>query len=413
VALVDSGRAIGAVTRLLQERLQTALISLSAPMVPINDVTIGHPEPDSNTSARRRLNLFLYEVEFDGHLMNVVLDEGQPAPVWLVLHYLLTAFDQGGQSDTVEAHDILGEAVGALQGLNFFPLEGLPALTVVNPLDDNPDRLKLTFDEASSELISKLTQGSEEHYRCSVAFQVRPVMIAPAEPPSYSLLVGVDYTSGTIPGEDAVHVPVLPSMGPSITSIDPAEFAAGADVTVEGSDLHLSGLAVTLGGVELPVTSQRTDRLTFRAGQDLEDGDRISAGSHPLAVTQLMSTGRRRTSNMLVGGLLPRLVDAVGSGVVRIRPGDPTSPVRGLITITGFLLGTGEDDVYAALYRASGVVQVFDDFERPAPAPGVPRQAELRLNIPAAKAVPPGEYRLILRVNGRQARTSPLVVLTP
>jgi hypothetical protein len=413
MALVDSGRAIGAVTRLLQERIQTAMVGLSAPMVPINDVTIGHPEPLTSTAARRRVNLFLYEVEHDGHLMNLSLDEGQPAPLWLVLHYLLTAFDQDGLSDTAEAYDILGEAAGVLHGLNFFPLQGLPALTVVNPLEDTPDRLKLTFDEATSDLVSRLTQGSEEHYRCSLAFQVRPVMIAPAEPPSYSLLVGVDYTTGTIPGEDAVHVPVIPSMGPSIASIEPAEFAAGAEVTVEGADLHLAGLAAKLGPVELPVTSQRVDRLTFRVLPELEDGDRISAGSHPLAVTQQLPTGRRLSSNMVVAGLLPRVVDAVPSGVVRIRPADPASPVRGLITITGFLLGTAEDEVYAALYRDSGVVQMYDDFDRPLPGPGVTPQAELRLNMPAAKAVPPGEYRLILRVNGRQARNSPQVVLMP
>ena len=32
----------------------------------------------------------------------------------------------------------------------------------------------------------------------SICFEVRPVMIAPADPPNYSLLVGVDYTQDPV-----------------------------------------------------------------------------------------------------------------------------------------------------------------------------------------------------------------------
>jgi uncharacterized protein DUF4255/IPT/TIG domain-containing protein len=408
VALVDSGRAIGAVTRLLKDRLETAMFNLPLPQVRITEVSIGRPEPPKHTSDHRRLNLFLYEVQLDGHLKNVNLDDRQPAPLWLVLRYLMTAFDKADQSDSDEAHDILGEAMGVLQTLNFFSLDGLLEPSIVAPLDDNPDRLKLTFDDASVELLSKLMQGTEARHRCSVAFQVRPVMIAPAEPPTYSLLVGVDYTTGTIPGEAAIHVPVLPSLGPSISQVEPEEFIAGTSVTIHGTDLDGPGLAVQFGGVELAVSAQRPDRLTFTVSPSLEDGGIISAGSHPLAVTQLIPTGRHRTSNLLVAGLLPRLADVAPSGVVHIPPGTPSSPVRGLITINGFLLGTDKDDVYAALYRDGVVVEMYDVFQRP-----TTNQTQLLLNIPVEKAVPEGEYRLILRVNGRQARTSPSVVLTP
>jgi hypothetical protein len=44
-------------------------------------------------------------------------------------------------------------------------------------LNDSPDMLKITFEGASTELLSKLMQGGDEKYRCSVAFQVRPVMM--------------------------------------------------------------------------------------------------------------------------------------------------------------------------------------------------------------------------------------------
>src|SRR4051794_9133902 len=115
MALVDSDRAIGAVTRLLRDRLFAALHNLNPPRVAIQDVTVGRPEPASGMSAQRRLNLFLYSVEFDGALKNVCLDDGQPAPLWLVLRYLLTAFDRFGESDSIEAYEILGEAARVLQ----------------------------------------------------------------------------------------------------------------------------------------------------------------------------------------------------------------------------------------------------------------------------------------------------------
>jgi hypothetical protein len=405
MALADSGRAIGAVTRLLHDRLLSALTRLEAPDVPIDDVTVGRPEPPQGTDPRRRLNLFLYEVELDGHLRNVPLDAGQPAPLWLALRYLLTAFDHDGESDTIEAHEILGEAVRVLQDLNFFSLDDLPTPAVA-ALADNPDQLKLTFEEASSDLLAKLMQGSDERYRCSMAFQVRPVMVALGEPPAYAFLVGVDSRAPAVIGEDGVRIPVLPSLGPAVERLTPDTFETGDSVTVTGTDLHLSGLSVLLGPVELGVTSQQPDRLTFRVGPALADGTRISAGSHVVVVTQALPGGRRRKSNVLVGGLRPRLDSAVPSNLVRVQPAIPNSPVRGRITLTGVLLGTADDEVYVALYRAGRVVRMYDELTRP---PAVPPQTELRLEITDATAVPPGEYHLILRVNGRQARNSPLV----
>jgi hypothetical protein len=321
----------------------------------------------------------------------------------------MTAFDLTGESESIEAHEILGEGMRVLQGLNFFSLSGLP-VTAVTALDNGPDRLKLTFDDANSDLLSKLMSGSEESYRCSIAFQIRPVMIAHGEPPSYSLLVGVDYTTGTIPGEDAIQLPVLPSMGPTIDAVTPLEFETGASGEIMGTSLDIDGLVVRLGPVELPVTMQRTDRLRFQVSQSLQDGERISAGSHALEVVQVLST-RRRRSNPLIAGLLPRL-DAVTPGVLtRVDAGNPASAVFGPITLTGVLLGTSGDEVFVGMQRNGRVVQLFDDFQIPL-MPGTTPQTELVMDIPVEKALPPGEYRAILKVNGRQARNSPVVMVT-
>lgn len=406
MALVDSGRAIGAVTRLLQSRLLAALGPLTPPAVPIADVTVGRPEPPpNNVNPVRHLNLFLYEIEFDGHLGNYPLDVGQPAPLWLVLRYLLTPFDQTGESDTIEAHEILGEAVRVLQDLNFFSLTGLPAPTIA-ALNDNPDLLKLTFEEASSELLAKLMQGSDERYRCSVAFQVRPVMVALGEPPSYSLLVGVDSTQPAVIGEEGIRIPVLPSLGPTIERLDPAVFQTGETVTVFGVDMHLSGLSVRLGDVSVGATSQRPDRLTFAVPADFAAGDRISPGSHAVVVVQTLSTGRTRRSNTLVGGLRPRLDAAVAANLARVTPADVNSPVRGRLTLTGVLLGTDDDEVAVAFFRDGRVVRMSDAVTRPG---GVTPQTELRLELDDETAVSPGDYNIIVRVNGQQAKDAPRV----
>ena len=406
MALAKTAKAIGAITDAISQRLNSRT-SLS--------VSVGRPEP-AGAAAGNRLNLFLYEVEFDGNLRNIPLDEGQPPPLWLVLKYLLTAFDSDGKtSESIAAYENLGAGIRALQELSLFPLTpGLPA-PLLEALSDNPEDLKITFDDASSELLSKIMQGSDEKYRVSVGFQVRPIMIAPADVPSYSLLVGVDYTTTppTTIGESGVHIPVLPSMGPTITDISPQTFEPGSTVTIFGTDLHLSNLSVQLGPVELPVTMQQPDRLQFVVREDLANGATISAGSLPVSVAQLLSTGRKRQSNLLVGNLVPVLTTAAVFGAVQHVAASPP-PVGwsfATIDITGKLLGAaGNDEFYLALFKDGTTVKLFDDLSDTSPA-GAP-QTRRRFVMQKADAVPPGPYLVLYRVNGQQARQSVVLDLT-
>lgn len=408
MALADTGRAIGAVTEAIRRRLgaRTGFTT-----------TVGRPEPPATGGAvAKSLNLFLYEAQLDANLMNTPLDEGQRRPLWLILKYLLTAFDDDKNSDTVQALEYLGEGLRALQDLAFLPIaSGLP-VNVLNALSDNPETLRITFDDATPELLSKLMQGSDEKYRLSAAFQVRPVMIAPAAPPSYSLLVGVDYTTApaTVIGEAGVHVPVLPSMGPVITKVEPESFDPGETVTLEGTDLHVAGLSVMLGPVELPVTMQQPDRLQFVVNEAIATPDVISAGSHPVSVSQLLPGGRRRGSNLLVGNLRPVLdTAAVQAGTlqhVAVQP-PPVGYSFATINLTGKYLGRdGVDDFYLALYRDGATVKLFDALTDTSPA-GAPQQ-QRSFAMQKADAVPPGQYLVLYRVNGQQARQAVLIDLT-
>jgi hypothetical protein len=402
--LADSGRAIGAVTQLLHNRLL-------APSLGLADVSVGRPEPPAGGGPVPRVNLFLYEVQFDSFLRNHPLDEGQPAPLWLILRYLLTAFDDADESDTVEAHEILGNAIRHLHGLNFLGPTGIPA-AMVAALDDNPEPLKLTFHESSSELLSKLMPGSDEKYRCSIAFEIRPVMIAASALPGYALLVGVDYEHDTVIGEDGLRIPVLPSLGPVLSDVAPTYVDPGDTLTLTGIDLDLPNLSATLGSADIPITAQRTDSLRCTVDGTVSGGTVISAGTHGLTVAQQLPSGRFRRSNPVVVGLRPVVSAAVPLGIARTVPADPASPVAGSIDLTGVLLGGPQDDVFVALYKSGATARVFDTFTTPPPPPPVTPQTRMRVPIPSSDPIEQGLYRVILRVNSQQARTSPTVDLT-
>jgi hypothetical protein len=188
-------------------------------------------------------------------------------------------------------------------------------------------------------------------------------------------------------------------------------------VTIKGTDLHLSGLSVSLGPIELPVISQTPDRLTFKVDSAIATGDVISAGSHAIAVAMTLETGRRRLSNVLVGNLLPTLNSAaIAAGTLVIDPGPPRTAFA-TIDLDGVLLGKKTDDCFLALYREGETVRLFDTFtdeQTPAPPPPVPPQSAKSLKmVDDDDEVPAGDYLVIYRVNGQQAKLSPVVSLGP
>ncbi|MGL5058417.1 MAG: DUF4255 domain-containing protein [Microcoleus sp.] len=391
MALADTGKAIGAVSQLLRDRLLARLAGT------VSNVRIGKPEMSGEGITNPRLNLFLYEIQLDPHLRNRSLDPGQSTPLWLVLKYLLTAFDEAGDSDSIESHQYLGEGMRVLQELSFLPLNSLPS-DVFQALNPNPEALKITFDATSSELISKLMQGPDEKYRCSVGFEVRPVMIATGESPAYSLLVGVDYVNNTIISAQGIQIPVLASMGPKIDAIAPTKIVPplppqSSILTIRGNNLALSNLTVFLGAVELSIVAQSPDILKCELNGNIRNGSAISAGSHPVRVEERLTNGKVRSSNLLVASLLPVVTNATFS--------------LGNLNLEGFLLGTASDDVFVALYKNGKTVKIFDEFVEIAPPP--PAQTQLRVQVTDTL---PGIYRVILRVNGQQAQNSPEVTVT-
>jgi hypothetical protein len=404
MALADSGRAIGAVTKLLREHLIRRGFAVS----------VGKPEQAALTDTNAKLNLFLYETGVDPSLRNIALQHDQPPPLWLTLKYMITAFDDGEISDNADAHELLGRGLAALHELNFLHLDAAVASDVRLALENNPEPLKITFDDTPADLVSKVMQGTDEKYRLSVAFQVRPIMIVPGEPPSFSLLVGVDYTQGppAIIGRDGIGLAVLASLGPRLSTVEPIAFEPGDILTIKGEDLHLTGLECWLAGVQLSIIGQRPDRLSVRAEGlvisgmtegPIVAGGAISAGEHPLLVRQLMPNNRYRSSNLLTGRLRPVVSTATINGA-------------GALVITGSLLGTWDDDLLVGFSRNNAIVRVFEAGPQPPPAAAAltvqPAADQKTLTITGVQpAFTAGDYRVVVRVNGQQARISPTVTI--
>jgi len=370
--LADSRSAIGAVGEMLHAQL-VARTSVGV-------IDVGRVETAAGNNGPK-FNLFLYQIDVDGFMRNTPLDAGQRPPVWLVLHYLLTAFDTGGDSDSVDAHRLIGEGMLALEELNY------QRPTTV-PLADNPEPLKITFDSGDVELLSKIMQGTDERYRVSAAFQIRPVMIAPTEPPSYAPLV---LSVGPPANEGAI---VIPNLGPVLSALEPELFEAGEILTLRGE--ALSGTQwVCVGDTLFPVIGAPSGAVRAQ----IPATTALSPGTYPVAVARELPSGRLFNSNALAGTLQPTV--ATAAPVLPLTD-DGTGNFHGDLTLTGSRLGGPNDTIFVAYWRDGDVALMVE-------ATGVATQDSLTVTVPVEDALSPGAYRIILRTNGAQARVTPEV----
>lgn len=373
MALADSRNAIGAVDLLLRSQLSARTT--------VGAVDIGRVE-QAAASDGPKFNLFLYQVDIDGQLRNHPLDAGQRTPVWLVLRYLLTAFDTGRDSDSATAHELLGEGLLALEELNFQRPTALA-------LADNPEPLKISFDSADVDLLSKIMQGSDERYRVSAAFQVRPVLIAPSAPPDYAPLVL------SVGPAEREGVAVIPSLGPVVDAIEPSRFEAGATVTLRGRDLVGESQFVCLGDTCFPVTAAPAGGVQVMIPADTQ----LSAGSYPVTFAYMLPSGRQFHSNAVGGDLQPTLTAASPAGPLAA---DASGNLSGTLALAGSRLGGPDDAIFVAFWRDGDVALMVE-------AAGAAAQTALTASVAVDDALPPGRYRIILRINGVQAPNAPEV----
>jgi hypothetical protein len=99
----------------------------------------------------------------------------------------------------------------------------------------------------------------------------------------------------------------------------------------------------------------------------------------------------------VVGRLRPTLVGAAAGA---LTPSGPN--LFGDLTLTGERLGGPDDDIFVAFYREGEVARML-------PASGIAAQNSLIVPVVEDDAIPPGSYRIILRVNAVQAANAPEV----
>jgi hypothetical protein len=324
-------------------------------------------------------------------MRNRALDDGQAPPVWLVLYYLLTAFD-GADSDSVAAHKLLSRGIVALNAMSILR----PAATDV-VLASNPDPLRLTLDDADTELLSKVMQGSDEKYRFSAAFQVRPVMLASTDaPPAYALpvrTIGLPlppprlYTGAT----------VLPSLGAQVERIEPERFSAGQAFALHGTDF--AGYdQVMVGSTSYPATLGADGSL----GTTIPLADAIAAGTYPVCLARTLPDGHVLRSNAVAGHLLPIVSSANLAGALT----NVSGKLSGSFVVHGSQFGGPDAAAYAALYLG-GKSQLLLE-----PQPGGTATTLTFVVSDAQALLADPAYRVILRVNGEQALDSPTLSWT-
>jgi len=246
-------------------------------------------------------------------------------------------------------------------------------------------------------MLSKVMQGSDEKYRVSAAFQVRPVMLASTDAaPTYALPV-LTIGPALPPPQLYTGVSVLPGMGPRISAIEPERFAAGQPFVLRGSDLAGCD-QVFVGATAYPATPTADGGL----GATIPLADTNAAGTYPVCAARTLPDGHLFSSNALAGHLLPRITGVALDGPLVPQLGK----LSGSFTITGSQLGGPLSAAYAALYLDGQARLLLE------PVPGGTSTA-LGFSVSDVQALPPDPaYRVILRVNGEQALDTPTLAWT-
>ncbi|MEL6475707.1 MAG: Pvc16 family protein [Pseudomonadota bacterium] len=378
--LLQSRNAIGEVARHLAQQL-TARTDATT-------VDVGRPELAATSGAPGpKLNLFCYALQHDAAMRNIPLDRGQEAPIWLCLKFLLTAMDVERETDTSAALDLLGQGMLALRQIDF-QRPASPALA------DNPEPLKLSFDQSTLELLSTVMQGTDERYRLSAAFDVRPLMLTRVEAGGGAPLV----RSVGPPADPGVLV--IPSLGPRLDRVEPASFVLGDRITLSGGDLGGDTVEVCFGDICIPVAPADISSAAVSVTVPSPPAQDIPAGAQAMTVVRVLPSGRRSSSNAALGRLRPVVATATPGALL---PDGPN--LHGPVTLTGNRLGGVDDSVFVGFYGSGQVQRLLE-------ATGTAAQTSLTVTLPEEQALPPGPYRILLRVNGEQAEDAPEVSWT-
>ena len=202
-------------------------------------------------------------------------------------------------------------------------------------------------------------QGTDERYRLSVAFQVRPVMIVPGSAAAH-VAAGRHRLHAprpqTIIGRDGVADRRRSRRwAPRLDRVEPTRFEAGASLdALRRRPARAATWKSVLGDVVLTSSSAASiacvvDRRRQPGHADRRRRTTLSAGEMPLVVRRRLSPTRTRSSNLLAARLLPT------------RDAAPRSSA-GDLQLQGVLLGddTRRRDRRCSIADDGATVRLFD-----------------------------------------------------
>jgi Pvc16 N-terminal domain len=241
---MSNSLAIAAVTATLKSVLQ-ALFDRDQQLTG-TQVTILPLDKARKNAAGNQLNLFLYQVQRSAAWTNMDMPrqvrQGETAvpPLPLNLYYLLTPFGQDDDTSAPFSHAVLGKAMSILHDYSMLdPADVKNAasgpLLATSDLDQQIERVRITFQPMSIEDLSKLWTGFASEYRLSAAYEVAVTLIESTRPARTPLPV-------LTRGRQDSGVTAVASPPPSLTEVlPPAPFAAvrlGDDISLNGQQLN-------------------------------------------------------------------------------------------------------------------------------------------------------------------------------
>jgi len=390
--------SIGAVTATLSSLLQNVNQGTG-----LNGVSITTKPPDkARDGTSNQINLFLYQVLPNAAWRNMDIPqrvksgETSMPPLALNLYYMMTAY--GGNDNDVFGHLLLGHAMRILYDnavLGPDEIKTALASPPYNLVGDNSElqnqveRVRITFQPLSVEEIFRLWSGFQTQYRVSVAYEVAVVLIESKQATKTPLPV-------LTRGKDDRGISSQGSLEPPFTTLvtvsppnNQTSIRLGEVLTINGFHLDVKNPQVLFTHIRLGITQQlppeagtTASKMTVKIPDNAPND--WPAGLYTASVGFTNDDGASVTSNELPISLAPQIESTPTIDSQRIISLKCKPAVRAEQRVS-LLVGDRE----VSLSPPPG--------EPPPPRP--PFQEQLKFDagtIPAS----PVPYRVRLRVDG-------------
>jgi hypothetical protein len=391
---MSNALAVATVTASLRHLLEGA-----SDAFPGLTVTAKPPDRARVGETGNQLNIFLYHLGPDAALRNAEIPRPTGAarfrpPLALTLEYMLTAF--APDDEDVQAHMLLGRAMGLLHDSSDLDPALLSGSLPGNDLDAQPERVRVTPSTLPIDELSRLWTSYQTNFRLSTAYTVSVVLIdsALAVPTPLPVLSrGSDNRGAKVnPGSQPRLDRVFPDFGPSGAGLSAQ---LGDRLVLEGAGLVAGDTAVfrRVDGSSLRLPTSAADGGSERLLATLPDAAVPGAAASWIAGPHAVSVIRGDDDEQAIA-LASNEVGLTVAPTITVAPlaaaaGDVALTISCLPQVRTRQIATlllGEREVHAPTLGPSG---------------GPDSPTVLTFDVPA---VPAGTYTVRLRVGAAVSR---------